>query len=512
VNVCQAIGHAHSRKVIHRDLKPENVAIDSFGQVIVIDWGIAMTIDDSHVGDSYADFELDSAARQETLQGQVLGTPLYMAPEQAAGRIDELDERTDIYGLGAILFAILTGTAPHEKTKDEAQTSGGRELLTAISSLPTPNAREVDRRVEISLAAICEKAMARKQYARYQSAAELADDVQRWMAGEPVAAHRENLMQRIARWIQHHRTLSQIMAVILIAAMVALATIAATVRQSGVAAKKAVFEQLHAYDKEIQVQLESEAVSLMQDARFMSTLPPIQGIIDSRNGNSDSGDDESVWRERLETIYTGALRANPSYLSISYSAVAEDEALNIVRVERSASDINLVRRAHARRLTAVDAKELVASVASLSQGDVLLMIRQKADSEKIARREVHLIAATPVFDERTGELFGIVTVETDLLALLVQFLDRIAQNTANILVTDDSGTIWVNDDPRAGIKIESREVSVSTDIPAAAEFFQTGEGKRFVNENEGWIANRIPLDPANPHASIGVILQLRDER
>ena len=194
VSICQAIGHAHSRKVIHRDLKPENIAIDSFGQVIVIDWGIAKIIDDVVGSDSSSDF--DPAARGETLQGQVLGTPLFMAPEQAAGRIDELDERTDIYGLGAILFAILTGTPPHETTRNEAQASGGRELLTAISSRPTPNAREVDGLVDPALAAICEKAMARKQYARYQTASELADDVQRWMAGEPVSAHRESKAQQ----------------------------------------------------------------------------------------------------------------------------------------------------------------------------------------------------------------------------------------------------------------------------------------------------------------------------
>ena len=122
VNVCHAIGHAHSRKVIHRDLKPENVVIDSFGQVIVIDWGLAKVIDEASVESLMDSVSIGNADR--TSEGQVLGTPLYMAPEQAAGRLDELDYRTDIYGLGAILFAIVTGYAPHEKTQKASIESG----------------------------------------------------------------------------------------------------------------------------------------------------------------------------------------------------------------------------------------------------------------------------------------------------------------------------------------------------------------------------------------------------
>jgi serine/threonine protein kinase len=280
VNVCQAIGHAHSRKVIHRDLKPENIAIDSFGQVIVIDWGIAKVIDDLNVGDAGGELDFNAMSNQSTLQGQVLGTPMYMAPEQAAGRVDELDERTDIYGLGGILYAILTGNAPHEKTREESEASGGRDLLSAITSRPTPNARDVDSDIDDALAAICAKAMARKQYARYQSATALAEDVQRWMAGEPVSAHEESVSQRVTRWIRHHHLWSQIIAAVLIVGVVALATLAVAARQSRIAARQVLFDELDAYDHEIEVQLESTAVGLMQDARFMSTLPPIQGIIE----------------------------------------------------------------------------------------------------------------------------------------------------------------------------------------------------------------------------------------
>ncbi len=138
VNVCHAMGHAHSRKVIHRDLKPENIVIDSFGQVIVIDWGLAKVLDESLVESLSESISTGDGAR--TSEGQVLGTPLYMAPEQAAGRLDEVDARTDIFGLGAILFAIVTGYAPHEQTQKSAVDSGvGARGMRSISRRASPS-------------------------------------------------------------------------------------------------------------------------------------------------------------------------------------------------------------------------------------------------------------------------------------------------------------------------------------------------------------------------------------
>ena len=111
-SVCQAIGYAHSRGVIHRDLKPENVVLGGFGEVIVLDWGLAKMVDQpDEPADDGAVTLSESVAptrRPPRRQGQ-LGTPAYMAPEQAEGRLDLIDARTDIYGLGAILFEILTG-------------------------------------------------------------------------------------------------------------------------------------------------------------------------------------------------------------------------------------------------------------------------------------------------------------------------------------------------------------------------------------------------------------------
>ena len=201
VAVCQAIGYAHSRGVIHRDLKPQNVVLDDYGVVMVLDWGLARMVDRSD-----EDVEIrpdvlvtDEANAHATVPNALLGTPAYMAPEQAEGRNDLVDARTDVYGLGAILFEILTGHMPHEGTNTA-------ELLHQIATGETPRARKVDPSVPPALDAVCAKAMARSRNERYVSASDLAEEVQRWVADEPVRAWREPWPQRLSRWARRNRS------------------------------------------------------------------------------------------------------------------------------------------------------------------------------------------------------------------------------------------------------------------------------------------------------------------
>ena len=131
LDVCQAIAYAHSRGVVHRDIKPENIALDNFGQVVVLDWGLAKLMEDSEL------MQQTSSAGGvhtllQTMDGEALGTPLYMAPEQALGEHDRVNHQTDVFGLGAVLFAMLTGRAPHEQTTS-TMTGSGCLLYTSPS-------------------------------------------------------------------------------------------------------------------------------------------------------------------------------------------------------------------------------------------------------------------------------------------------------------------------------------------------------------------------------------------
>ncbi len=199
--VCNAVAYAHSRGVLHRDLKPQNVVLGDYGEVILLDWGLARLI-------SQADAEGEAAGPpvkcdgdgEGTWHGQVLGTPAYMAPEQAEGRLDQLGAATDIYGLGAILYEILTGRPPFTGTETTA-------VLRQVIHQPPAGPRSLVAQTPAALEAVCLKALAKKPAARYGSAKELAGGVQRWLADEPVRAYREPLTALLGRWARRHRPL-----------------------------------------------------------------------------------------------------------------------------------------------------------------------------------------------------------------------------------------------------------------------------------------------------------------
>jgi PAS domain S-box-containing protein len=173
--VCNAVAYAHSRGVLHRDLKGDNVILGDFGEVIVLDWGLAKVIGqpedlETNAIQTAVNNALDAGL---TLQGDVVGTPAYMAPEQAEGRLKDIDQRTDIFGLGAILYEILTGQPPFVGTNTL------EVLQKAVRGSPALP-RALWPEVPAALEAACLKAMARDPRQRYSSASDLAQEVQRW--------------------------------------------------------------------------------------------------------------------------------------------------------------------------------------------------------------------------------------------------------------------------------------------------------------------------------------------
>ena len=198
VDICNAMAYAHSRGVLHRDLKPDNVMLGPYGEVLVVDWGLAKWLarpeaDDSGVDPSGSGSESTQSGSCETVAGSVVGTPAFMSPEQAAGELDRLGPASDIYSLGGTLYYVLTGRTPF-KGLDV------REVLARVREGKFPTPRSVRRDVPRPLEAICLKAMATRPEDRYPTARALANDVENWLAGAPVSAHPDSIAVRLWRW------------------------------------------------------------------------------------------------------------------------------------------------------------------------------------------------------------------------------------------------------------------------------------------------------------------------
>ncbi len=226
-DVCNAIEYAHSRGVLHRDIKPGNVIVGKHGETLVVDWGLAKAVGRAGPGTESDERTLapsSASGSAETLPGSVLGTPAYMSPEQAAGALDRLGPRSDVYSLGATLYCLLTGRPPFEGETGE--------VLRRVQQGEFLPPRRLDPSIDKALEAVCLKAMATKPEDRYPSCRGLADDVERWTADEPVTAWREPLSRRARRWARRNRTAVTAAAVALVAGVIGLTAVAAVQTQA----------------------------------------------------------------------------------------------------------------------------------------------------------------------------------------------------------------------------------------------------------------------------------------
>jgi eukaryotic-like serine/threonine-protein kinase len=217
LGVCNAVDYAHSRGIIHRDLKPRNIMIGRFGETLVIDWGFAKLmgqVDDPADGATERLRSSSGSTLEPTEAGATVGTPAYMSPEQAEGQTDRIGRATDIYGLGATLYCMLTGNAPSLKVPAEGDEFTA--LLTRVKARSFPKPRSVRPEVPRPLEAICLKAMALNPDERYASAKALAEDIECWLSDEPVSAFRERPDLRVARWARKHRAWVQVGAIALL--------------------------------------------------------------------------------------------------------------------------------------------------------------------------------------------------------------------------------------------------------------------------------------------------------
>jgi serine/threonine protein kinase len=215
--ICDAMSFAHSRGILHRDLKPENVMVGEYGEVLVMDWGLAkeMGLSETPSGSRNSPIPNSASAVGATMEGEVMGTPQYMSPEQAEGALARMDERSDIYSLGGVLFAILTGHAPIEgatvdavldrvkrgvlreaKTSLKTSVRSGHSLTKAPSDVPD------------ALVKVVHKAMALRREDRYAQVSDLSSEVDAYLHGFATRAEAAGLWRRTWLWVRRNRAIS----------------------------------------------------------------------------------------------------------------------------------------------------------------------------------------------------------------------------------------------------------------------------------------------------------------
>jgi eukaryotic-like serine/threonine-protein kinase len=281
VDLCNAVAYAHSRDVVHRDIKPENVMVGEFGETVVLDWGLAKLKGkkDIRQGAIKRDMELmHESGTGKTVHGAAIGTPAYMSPEQAEGAIDSIDEKSDIWSLGAVLYEILTGAPPF--TGESAY-----EIIGKVIKDPVVKPDVKDENIPPELSAVVLKALSRAKSERYKKAEMLAKEIGAYMSGGRITAYEYSSIELLRGFVAKNKVASALVvfiAVLLTAGAMTLfaayskagrertkAQIAATLAQKnhGIAVK----EQAKARDRETEAQFnlsaafESKALSMIKN-------------------------------------------------------------------------------------------------------------------------------------------------------------------------------------------------------------------------------------------------------
>jgi serine/threonine-protein kinase len=299
-DVCNTVAYAHSRSVLHRDLKPRNIMLGEFGETIVVDWGLGKRLDQESArpaADRGRNGQAgDPIGRQvHTLPDEATGSPGYMSPEQAAGDLGRIGPATDVYSLGAILYGLLAG-CPAISGPDLAAIL----LRTKTGDFPRPG--QVNRLVPSALEAVCLKAMALEPAERYLSPTELAEEIGRWMADEPVRAWQEPLSIRARRWMRRRRTaVSAAVATALVARIGTIAVL--TVQARGARDLKRAYDALAAANRDL------VAANRREAARFDLAMEAVNLF------HGEVSEDLQLQEDQFDSLRAKLLRGAASFYS-----------------------------------------------------------------------------------------------------------------------------------------------------------------------------------------------------
>lgn len=309
--VCDAVAFAHAKGVIHRDLKPENIMVGSFGEVLVMDWGLAKQVRKNFaaepegavngemiLGDALGSSRADEGHAYATMDGSIMGTPAYMAPEQARGEVDKLDARADIYSLGAILYELLTLEFAFKKKHDRAALLTRLRQKAPNAGPPPAGLKATDPRslshlpggkVPESLAAVTMRALAFKPEERYPTVKALQDDLKFYQEGFATAAEHANAWTQFTLWIKRNKPL---------AVAVGFSVLVLLIVSAGFT-RRLIVERNHAIDARLRAEkalsdlkgtaptFYQQARALLDESKFDQALDKISYAIELQPSNAD---------------------------------------------------------------------------------------------------------------------------------------------------------------------------------------------------------------------------------
>ncbi len=371
VAVADAVAYAHGQRVIHRDLKPGNVLVGAFGETVVIDWGLAKDLgqgDDEALAFSWSAAD---PAREATVDGAVLGTPGYMAPEQARG--EALDERADVYALGALIDHAFIGEA---RSRD----------------------------VPLDLATIVRKAMAPLREDRYPTARELAEDLRRFQTGQLVSARRYSRWTLLGRWLRRHRA---------VVGVVTAAVIALTVA-GGVGFRRVVRERNRAESALARADARADAL-VLQHAQSALEHDPTAALAWLRLYPAAAADPAAAWNVAVEAEARGVARhvfADPEGTPIAVAftpdgallASSSSDRLRLWDLSRGTPRGALERR-HIHQVAFL--RDGRTALAGDSSGGVYTVVLPGADSREVFRQQDEVRGLLPSPDGRFAVVTGL---------------------------------------------------------------------------------------------------------
>jgi len=340
LKVCEAMSYAHAKGVIHRDLKPANVMVGRFGEVFVMDWGLAKVIGHEDAKDlrirsaPVLTSEIKSDRHEHvgeapdsplyTMDGDVVGTPAYMPPEQAAGRVEEIGPAADVYALGAMLYHLIAGHMPYLLPGTRATNYA---IWRWVQEGPPKTLHQLSPSTPAELVAICEKAMSREISARYPDMAALAEDLAAYVEGRVVRAYEAGAWAEAKKWVRRNTALAAALAAGVLVLVAGLAT------SSGLYVRAENNAQQAFTNAEAAKKQERIATARADDVLRLSALQDLQGLIDEADAlwppHPESIASYGDWIRRAQALVAELPqhRAKREELQVPAPAAAEEPRL-----------------------------------------------------------------------------------------------------------------------------------------------------------------------------------------